>query len=161
MISSLAYHDLLLMKKIRNTFAAGVRHRRQLHRAGAPIIVFMPVVNMLTDAASINSVHMAVVLIVTVAFGLITPPYGLALLIASTTCVSHRRCARRCRSTSSSLPSSPSPSSSRTECRGCRSTRSRNRSVVSNARREPATSAPDIMTLPPPRRMLEVPVRVG
>jgi TRAP-type C4-dicarboxylate transport system permease large subunit len=47
------------------------------------IIIFMPVVNALTDAASINSVHMGVVLIVTLAFGLITPPYGLALLMAS------------------------------------------------------------------------------
>jgi tripartite ATP-independent transporter DctM subunit len=47
------------------------------------IIIFMPVVNELTDAASINGVHMGVVLIVTLAFGLITPPYGLALLMAS------------------------------------------------------------------------------
>jgi tripartite ATP-independent transporter DctM subunit len=47
------------------------------------IIIFMPVVNALTDQASINAVHMGVVLIVTLAFGLITPPYGLALLMAS------------------------------------------------------------------------------
>ncbi len=47
------------------------------------IIIFMPVVNQLTDLAGINSVHMGVVLIVTLAFGLITPPYGLALLMAS------------------------------------------------------------------------------
>jgi C4-dicarboxylate transporter, DctM subunit len=47
------------------------------------IIIFMPVVTALTDAASISSVHMGVVLIVTLAFGLITPPYGLALLMAS------------------------------------------------------------------------------
>ena len=47
------------------------------------IIIFMPVVNALTDSASINGVHMGVVLIVTLAFGLITPPYGLALLMAS------------------------------------------------------------------------------
>jgi tripartite ATP-independent transporter DctM subunit len=47
------------------------------------IIIFMPVVNALTDAADINGVHMGVVLIVTLAFGLITPPYGLALLMAS------------------------------------------------------------------------------
>jgi len=40
-------------------------------------------VNVLTDQASINPVHMGVVLIVTLAFGLITPPYGLALLMAS------------------------------------------------------------------------------
>jgi C4-dicarboxylate transporter DctM subunit len=47
------------------------------------IIIFMPVVNALTDSANINAVHMGVVLIVTLAFGLITPPYGLALLMAS------------------------------------------------------------------------------
>jgi len=47
------------------------------------IIIFMPVVNQLTDAGDINAVHMGVVLIVTLAFGLITPPYGLALLMAS------------------------------------------------------------------------------
>jgi len=47
------------------------------------IIIFMPVVNQLTDAADIKPVHMGVVLIVTLAFGLITPPYGLALLMAS------------------------------------------------------------------------------
>jgi TRAP-type C4-dicarboxylate transport system permease large subunit len=43
----------------------------------------MPLVNSLTDAGSINPVHMGVVLIVTLAFGLITPPYGLVLLMAS------------------------------------------------------------------------------
>ena len=47
------------------------------------IIIFMPVVNQLTEAGDINAVHMGVVLIVTLAFGLITPPYGLALLMAS------------------------------------------------------------------------------
>jgi tripartite ATP-independent transporter DctM subunit len=47
------------------------------------IIIFMPVVNQLTDAAAINGVHMGIVLIITLAFGLITPPYGLSLLMAS------------------------------------------------------------------------------
>jgi TRAP-type C4-dicarboxylate transport system permease large subunit len=47
------------------------------------IIIFMPLVNSLTDAGNINPVHMGVVLIVTLAFGLITPPYGLVLLMAS------------------------------------------------------------------------------
>ena len=47
------------------------------------IIIFMPVVTALTDSANIKPVHMGVVLIVTLAFGLITPPYGLALLMAS------------------------------------------------------------------------------
>jgi C4-dicarboxylate transporter DctM subunit len=47
------------------------------------IIIFMPVVYALTQVADINPVHMGVVLIATLAFGLITPPYGLALLMAS------------------------------------------------------------------------------
>jgi len=47
------------------------------------IIIFMPLVNALTQAGNINPVHMGVVLIVTLAFGLITPPYGLVLLMAS------------------------------------------------------------------------------
>ena len=47
------------------------------------IIIFMPLVNALTLAGSINPVHMGIVLITTLAFGLITPPYGLVLLMAS------------------------------------------------------------------------------
>jgi TRAP-type C4-dicarboxylate transport system permease large subunit len=47
------------------------------------IVIFMPIVASLVDTGGINSVHMGVVLIVTLAFGLITPPYGLALLMAS------------------------------------------------------------------------------
>ena len=42
-----------------------------------------PLVNALTTAGKINPVHMGVVLITTLAFGLITPPYGLVLLMAS------------------------------------------------------------------------------
>src|SRR5471030_1939893 len=47
------------------------------------IIIFMPLVNALTQAGNVNGVHMGVVLIATLAFGLITPPYGLVLLMAS------------------------------------------------------------------------------
>src|ERR1044071_4235252 len=47
------------------------------------IIIFMPLVNALAQAGNINPVHMGVVLIATLAFGLITPPYGLVLLMAS------------------------------------------------------------------------------
>ena len=47
------------------------------------IIIFMPLVNILVQAGDINPVHMGVVLIATLAFGLITPPYGLVLLMAS------------------------------------------------------------------------------
>ncbi|MFZ2155792.1 MAG: TRAP transporter large permease [Bradyrhizobium sp.] len=47
------------------------------------IIIFMPIIADLTKSSDINPVHMGVVIIVTLAFGLITPPYGLALLMAS------------------------------------------------------------------------------
>jgi tripartite ATP-independent transporter DctM subunit len=47
------------------------------------IIIFMPIINKLTELGDINPVHMGVVIIVTLAFGLITPPYGLALLMAA------------------------------------------------------------------------------
>jgi tripartite ATP-independent transporter DctM subunit len=47
------------------------------------IIIFMPLVNSLVQVGDINPVHMGVVLITTLAFGLITPPYGLVLLMAS------------------------------------------------------------------------------
>jgi len=47
------------------------------------IIIFMPIINDLTKNADINAVHMGVVIIITLAFGLITPPYGLALLMSS------------------------------------------------------------------------------
>jgi tripartite ATP-independent transporter DctM subunit len=47
------------------------------------IIIFMPIILKLTDLGGINPVHMGVVIITTLAFGLITPPYGLALLMAA------------------------------------------------------------------------------
>ena len=47
------------------------------------IIIFMPIINRLTEVGNINPVHMGVCIIVTLAFGLITPPYGITLLMAS------------------------------------------------------------------------------
>jgi C4-dicarboxylate transporter DctM subunit len=47
------------------------------------IIIFMPIINKLTELGDINGVHMGVVIITTLVFGLITPPYGLSLLVAS------------------------------------------------------------------------------
>ena len=47
------------------------------------IIIFMPIINKLTEVGDINPLHMGVVLITTLVFGLITPPYGLSLLVAS------------------------------------------------------------------------------
>jgi C4-dicarboxylate transporter DctM subunit len=47
------------------------------------IIIFMPIINKLAELGEINPVHMGVVIITTLVFGLITPPYGLSLLVAS------------------------------------------------------------------------------
>jgi C4-dicarboxylate transporter, DctM subunit len=50
------------------------------------IIIFMPIVTALAALGDINGVHMGVVIITTLVFGLITPPYGLSLLMASKFC---------------------------------------------------------------------------
>ena len=47
------------------------------------IIIFMPILNALAELGSINPVHMGVTIITTLAFGLITPPYGITLLMSS------------------------------------------------------------------------------
>ena len=43
----------------------------------------MPIILKLTEVGQINPLHMGVVIITTLVFGLITPPYGLSLLVAS------------------------------------------------------------------------------
>jgi C4-dicarboxylate transporter, DctM subunit len=48
------------------------------------IVIALPVIAVLVDLGGIDPVQMGVVAIVTLAFGLITPPYGLSLLLAST-----------------------------------------------------------------------------
>jgi TRAP-type C4-dicarboxylate transport system permease large subunit len=47
------------------------------------IIIFMPIIRKLTEVGGINPLHMGVVIVTTLVFGLITPPYGLSLLVAS------------------------------------------------------------------------------
>jgi C4-dicarboxylate transporter DctM subunit len=47
------------------------------------IIIFMPIINKLTEVGNVSPVHMGVVIITTLVFGLITPPYGLSLLVAA------------------------------------------------------------------------------
>jgi TRAP-type C4-dicarboxylate transport system permease large subunit len=47
------------------------------------IIIFMPIIIKLAALGDINPLHMGVVIITTLVFGLITPPYGLSLLVAS------------------------------------------------------------------------------
>lgn len=47
------------------------------------IIIFMPIINKLTEIGNIQPLHMGVVVITTLVFGLITPPYGWSLLVVS------------------------------------------------------------------------------
>ena len=100
------------------------------------IIIFMPIINKLTEVGNINPLHMGVVIITTLVFGLITPPYGLSLLVASkyvgvgfgkavvrslplyVVFLADHRLHRRC---------------SPTSCCGCRSSCCPNRSAASRA----------------------------
>jgi C4-dicarboxylate transporter, DctM subunit len=50
------------------------------------IIIFMPIITRLAELGDVNPVHMGVTIITTLVFGLITPPYGLSLLMASKFC---------------------------------------------------------------------------
>jgi len=51
--------------------------------AAPAIIIMMPILYPIADKAGIHPVHLGVVVVSTLALGLITPPYGLCLLIAS------------------------------------------------------------------------------
>jgi C4-dicarboxylate transporter, DctM subunit len=47
------------------------------------IVIFMPVIQALQQLGNLNPVHVGVVCVVTLAFGMITPPYGLSLLLST------------------------------------------------------------------------------
>ncbi len=47
------------------------------------IVIFMPIINELVELGNVNPIHMGVVVIVSLALGLITPPYGLSLLLST------------------------------------------------------------------------------
>ena len=47
------------------------------------VIMFLPVIQTMGDAAGIHPVHLGVVVVLTSALGLVTPPYGVCLLVAS------------------------------------------------------------------------------
>jgi len=47
------------------------------------IVIFLPLVLEMAKAANINSVHMGVLVTVVLCFGLLTPPYGMTLLLSS------------------------------------------------------------------------------
>lgn len=64
---------IMLLFVILGTFESGV----------ASIIIFLPVVQALADGVGLNPVHVGVIVCVTLALGLITPPYGLCLFIGA------------------------------------------------------------------------------
>ena len=47
------------------------------------IIILQPIIGQITATAGINPYHMGIVVVLTLAIGLITPPYGLCLLISA------------------------------------------------------------------------------
>lgn len=47
------------------------------------VIIFLPIIQGLCISADINQIHMALVVILSLTLGLITPPYGICLLIAT------------------------------------------------------------------------------
>lgn len=49
----------------------------------ATIIIFMPIIQRLGDLAGFDPVHLGILVVMTLCLGLITPPYGMCLLIAA------------------------------------------------------------------------------
>ena len=47
------------------------------------IIIFMPIVSQLVQESGANAIHAGIVVVMTLALGLITPPYGLCLLLSA------------------------------------------------------------------------------
>ena len=47
------------------------------------VIIFLPIIQSICVAADINQIHMALIVILSLTLGLVTPPYGICLLIAS------------------------------------------------------------------------------
>lgn len=47
------------------------------------IIIFMPIIQGLGNAAHLNPIHLGLIVNLTLALGMVTPPYGICLLIAS------------------------------------------------------------------------------
>ncbi|MEK7204581.1 MAG: TRAP transporter large permease [candidate division NC10 bacterium] len=64
---------IMVLFVILGTFESGV----------ASIIIFLPVVQALSQGVGLNPVHVGVIVCVTLALGLITPPYGLCLFIGA------------------------------------------------------------------------------
>ena len=46
-------------------------------------MIFLPIVQELQNAAGIDPLHMAILVVVTLCYGFVTPPYGLTMLLSS------------------------------------------------------------------------------
>jgi tripartite ATP-independent transporter DctM subunit len=64
---------IMVLFVVVGTFESGV----------ASIIIFLPIIQPMANAAGLHPVHVGVIVCVTLALGLITPPYGLCLFIAA------------------------------------------------------------------------------
>ena len=64
---------IMLLFVFLGTFESGV----------ASIIIFLPMVQALSEGVGLNPVHVGVIVCVTLALGLITPPYGMCLFIGA------------------------------------------------------------------------------
>ena len=64
---------IMVLFVIVGTFESGV----------ASIIIFIPIIQPMADAAGLHPVHVGVIVCMTLAMGLVTPPYGLCLFIAA------------------------------------------------------------------------------
>ena len=64
---------IMVLFVIVGTFESGV----------ASIIIFLPIIQPMANAVGLDPVHVGVIVCVTLALGLITPPYGLCLFIAA------------------------------------------------------------------------------
>ena len=64
---------IMVLFVIVGTFESGV----------ASIIIFLPIIQPMANAAGLDPVHVGVIVCVTLALGLITPPYGLCLFVAA------------------------------------------------------------------------------
>ncbi|MEX2631249.1 MAG: TRAP transporter large permease [Tistlia sp.] len=64
---------IMVLFVVVGTFESGV----------ASIIIFLPIVQPMAEAAGLDQVHVGVIVCMTLALGLVTPPYGLCLFIAA------------------------------------------------------------------------------
>ena len=47
------------------------------------IIIFLPIVQELANAAALDPLHVAILVVVTLCYGFVTPPYGLTMLLSA------------------------------------------------------------------------------